>query len=72
MESEGKSVAQICKKLSVSEQTYHRWRRAYGSSSTDQVRRLKVLERENGELKKLLAEQALDNAILKEAASGNF
>ena len=70
MESEGKSVAQICKKLGVSEQTYHRWRR--GSSSTDQVRRLKILERENGELKKLLADQLLENKILKDVAEGNF
>jgi transposase-like protein len=72
MESEGKSVAQICKKLSVSEQTQHRWRRAHGSSSTDQVRRLKLLERENGELKKLLADQLLENKILKDVAEGNF
>ena len=72
MESEGKSVAQICKKLGVSEQTYHRWRRAYGSSSTDQVRRLKVLERENVELKKIVAEQTLDIRVLKDVAEGNF
>ncbi len=62
----------FCKKLGVSEQTYHRWRRAYGSSSMDQVRRLKVLERENGELKKLLAAQLLENKILKDVAEGNF
>ena len=72
MESEGKSVVQICKKLGVSEQTYHRWRRGYGRSSTDQVRRLKLLERENGELKKLLADQLLENKILKDVAEGNF
>ncbi len=72
MESEGKNIAQICKKLGVSEQTYPRWRRAYGSSSTDQVRRLKVLERENGELKKLLADQLLETKILKDVAEGNF
>lgn len=72
MESAGKTIAQICKTLGVSEQTYHRWRRDYGSSSTDQVRRLKHLERENGELKKLLAEQLLENRVLKDVAEGNF
>ena len=70
--SGGQSVAQICKKLGVSEQTYHRWKRAYGSSSTDQVRRLKHLERENQELKKLLADQLLENRVLKDVAEGNF
>jgi transposase-like protein len=72
MESDGKSLVQICKKLGVSEQTYHRWRRDYGSSSTDQVRRLKHLERENSELKKLLADQLLENKVLKDVAEGNF
>ncbi len=69
LESEGKTITQICKKLCVSEQTYHRWRREYGSSSTDQVRRLKHLERENSELKKMVAEQALDIRMLKEINS---
>jgi len=72
MESDGKSLVQICKKLGVSEQTYHRWRRDYGSSSTDQIRRLKHLERENSELKKLLADQLLENKVLKDVAEGNF
>jgi putative transposase len=72
MDSEGKSLSQICKKLGVSEQTYHRWRRDYGSSSTGQVRRLKKLELENGELKELLADQLLENKVLKDVAEGNF
>ena len=72
MESSGKNVTQVCKKLGVSEQTYHRWRRDYGSTSTDQVRRLKHLERENSELKKLLADQLLENKVLKDVAEGNF
>ena len=72
MESEGKTVTQICKKLGVSEQTFHRWRRDYGGSSTGQVRRLKHLERENSELKKLLADQLLENKVLKDVAEGNF
>jgi putative transposase len=56
----------------VTEQTYYRWRRAYGGLRIDQAKRLKELERENARLKQLVAEQALDNAILKEAAKGNF
>ena len=72
MLADGVPLAGVAKRLEISEQTYHRWRRAYGSSSTDQVRRLKVLERENGELKKLLADQLLENKILKDVAEGNF
>ena len=72
MSSEGKTIAQICKKLGVSEQTFHRWKRDFGSSSTEHVRRLKQLERENVELKKLLADQLLENKILKDVAEGNF
>jgi putative transposase len=72
MESSGQSVAQICKKLGVCEQTYHRWRRDYGSTSTDQVRRLNHPERENSELKKLLTDQLLENKVLKDGAEGNF
>jgi hypothetical protein len=49
-----------------------RWRKEYGGLRVDQAKRLKGLEKENARLKKLVGEQALDNAILKEAASGNF
>ena len=52
--------------------TYYRWRREYGGLRVDQARRLKELERENARLKKLVADQALDVAILREAAKGNF
>ena len=69
--SQGQTVAQACKSLGVSEQTYYRWRREYGGMGTTQVRRLKGLERENARLKKLVADLSLDNAILKEAPSGN-
>jgi transposase-like protein len=64
-------VAQVVKKLGVCEQTYYRWRREYGGLRLDQARRLKELEGENVRLKKLVAEQALDLSILREAASGN-
>ena len=61
-----------CKKLGISEQTYYRWRKEYGGLRLDQAKRLKELERENTRLKRLVADQALDNSILKEVASGNF
>jgi len=70
--AQGKTTSEVCKKLGVTEQTYYRWRKEYGGLRVDQAKRLKELERENARLKKLVAEQALDNAILKEAASGNF
>lgn len=68
----GKKTGEVCRKLGVTEQTYYRWRKEYGGLRTDQARRLKELERENGRLKRLVADQALDVAILKEAAKGNF
>jgi len=68
----GKSVPGVCKLLGVTEATYYRWRREYGGLRTDQAKRLKELEKENGRLKRLLADAELDKAILREAASGNF
>ena len=68
----GQTVPQVCRKLGVTEQTYYRWRKEYGGMKTDQAKRLKDLEKENGRLKRLLAEAELDKAILREAASGNF
>ncbi len=70
--SQGKTVAQGCKKIGVTEQTYYRWRKEYGGMRTEQVKRLKDLEKENARLKKLVANLSLDNEILKEVASGNF
>ena len=63
---------QVCKKRGISEQTYDRWRKEYGGLRFDQAKRLKVLEQENARLKRLVADQALDNAILKEVAPGTF
>ena len=68
----GATVPQASRKIGVTEQTYYRWRSEYGGMRLDQAKRLKELERENGRLKQLVAEQALDLAILREAASGNF
>ncbi len=70
--AKGQNIAQVCRKLGIGDQTYYRWRREYGGLRVDQAKRLKGLERENGRLKKVVADLALDNAILKEAASGNF
>ncbi len=70
--AQGKTIAQVCKKIGITDQTYYRWRKEYGGIRTDQAKRLKELEKENARLKKLLAEAELDKAILKEAASGNF
>ena len=70
--AKGQTRGGVCRKLEITEQTYYRWRKEYGSLRVDQVRRLKELERENGRLKKLVADQALDLAILKETSSGNF
>ncbi|MEM9292743.1 MAG: transposase [Acidobacteriota bacterium] len=64
-QSEGKTLAQICKQLEISEQTYHRWKKQYGGLSRDEAQRLKKLEQENARLKKLVAEQALDIDMLK-------
>ena len=68
----GATVGEICQKLGVSENTYYRWRSQYGGMKADEARRLKELEQENTRLKKLVAEQALDIAMLKELGEGNF
>ena len=68
----GLAVPDVCRKLGVAEQTYYRWRKEYGGLTRDQVKRLREREQENTRLKKLVADIALDNAILKEAAQGNF
>jgi transposase-like protein len=68
----GQSAVQVCKKLGITPNTFYRWRREYGGLRVDQAKRLKDLERENGRLKKLVADLSLDKAILKEVAEGNF
>ena len=68
----GKTVAMVARDLGVSEQTYYRWRREFGGMKVDQARRLKELERENGRLKRAVANLTVDKLILEEAARGNF
>ncbi len=68
----GKKVPEICKMLAISEQTYYRWRQKYGGMKPEMAKELKSLQKENSRLKKLVADQALDMDILKEAAKGNW
>jgi transposase-like protein len=72
MLSKGLTVGEACKKIGVTEQTYYRWRKLYGGMKVEQAKRLKDLEKENAQLKKLVADLSLDNAILKEVSKGNF
>ena len=68
---EGEEVAAVAKQLEVSEQTLHRWRAQYGGLKAEDAKRLKELERENARLKRIVADQVLENAALKEVAKGN-
>jgi len=72
LQAQGLSIHELAKKLGITDQTHYRWRREFGGLRVDQAKRMKDLEKENGRLKRVVAEQALDIAILKEAASGNF
>jgi putative transposase len=70
--SQGQSVAEAIRAISVSEVTYYRWRREFGGLKSDQVRRMKDLETENQRLRKAIADLRLDKLILQEASRGNF
>jgi transposase-like protein len=70
--AKGLGTAEVVRKLGITEPTDYRWRKEYGGLRLDQAKRLKELEKENTRLKKLVADQALDNAILKEVSSGKF
>ena len=67
----GLKVPEVCKRLGVSEQTYYRWRTKYGGMDPQMAKQLRELEKENTRLKKLVADQALDIVILKEAVRPN-
>ena len=69
--NQGATVAEACRKIEVTDQTFFRWRKEYGGMRVDQAKRLKELELENTRLKKLVADLSLDKDILKEAARGN-
>ena len=68
----GKPVAEAIRTIGVTEPTYYRWRAEYGGLKLDQVHRLKLLEQENGRLRRAISDLTLEKLILKEAASGNF
>lgn len=70
--SQGNTVAQAARHLGITEQTYYRWRKEYGGIRINQAKRLKELEKENAQLKKLVADQALDLSILKDVTEGNL
>ena len=72
MLTEGKSVAEVARALEVSEQTFARWRNQYGGMKAADAKRLKEFERENGQLKRLLADKDLENLALKELAEGKW
>lgn len=69
---QGKKVPEVCRLLEITEQTYYRWRQKYGGMQPEMAKELKALQKENARLKKLVANQALDMEILKEAAQGNW
>ena len=69
---QGKKIPEVCKLLGITQQTYYRWRQKYGSMQPEMTKEFKALQKENARLKRLVADQALDNAILKEAAKGNY
>jgi len=70
--AQGKTVADVCRVIEVTQPTYHRWRQQYGGMQAEEARRLTQLEKENARLKKLLAEAELEKAMLKDLAEGNF
>jgi putative transposase len=70
--SSGMSIESVCKKLQISEATYHRWKSEYGGLKGEEVKRMKELEKENLRLKKIVADLQLDKELLKEALKGNY
>ena len=70
--AKGGNIAQVCKQIGVTEQTYYRWRKEYGGLKVEQAKRLKELEKENGRLRRAVADLTLDKLILVEATKGNF
>ena len=69
---EGKVVAEVCRELGVSDATYYKWRREYGGMKMDQAKRLKDLERENGRLRRVVADLTLDKLILQDVSAGKY
>ena len=72
LQAKGVIIADVCRQFGITEQTYYRWRKEYGGLKIDQAKRLKQLEQENNRLRKVVSDLSIDNAILKEAARGNY
>ena len=70
--AQGMTVGQVCRQMSISQQTYYRWRKQYGGLKISQARRMKDIKRENIRLKRAVADLTLDKVILKEALEGNL
>ena len=70
--AQGQTVDEVCRQLGISDATYYNWRKQYGQMKLNQVKQLKSVQKENAQLKKLVADLSLDNAILKETLSGNY
>ena len=68
---QGKTVPEVCKEIEISQQTYYRWRTKYGGMSPDMIKQLRELQKENTRLRKVVSDQAIDIAILKEVVQGN-
>jgi putative transposase len=72
LQSKGEAMESICRQIGVTDQTYYRWRKEFGGIRLDQAKRLKELEKENAQLKKIVADLTIDNSILKEANRVNY
>jgi hypothetical protein len=72
LQGQGLTIPQLCKRLQISDQTFYRWRLKYGALKEDEAQRLKALEQENARLKRIVAEQALDIAMLKDLERGKW
>ena len=69
---QGRTIAEAVRQEDITEQTYYRWRKQYGAMSSDDAKKLKMLEKENARLKRIIANQALDIEVLKDVKSKNF
>jgi len=72
LQGQGQTIAQVCKRLGISDQTFFRWRIKYGALKEDEAQRLKALEQENDRLKKIVADQALEISLLKDLQRGKW
>jgi len=72
LQGKGMPMEEVLRQLAISDATYYKWRKEYGGLRIDQAKRLKELEHENSQLRKVVADLSIDNAILKQAARGNF